>query len=469
MHCPVSCDACDSSPTPAPNADEGCEDSEGKITVNIKGTDKQKLCSFFSTGKGSKYCNEDAVASFCPLTCDACDDDDPPTPPPTVAPTPSTGTPCQDVEGKIRITINGKEKNKPCSFWSNPKKGWCTTVMEVRTNCPESCDSCDPLDPTPSPTVSPSVAPTPSTGTPCQDTEGLVRIVINGKAKNKLCSQWAKPTKDWCSTVEEVRNKCPASCQACPKGPTVAPTSAPTPSSNPSTLLHSTLNSVSHITTPNVGIVGGETSLTSGDFVAGIKYKGAQFSDGDGSGKYIRFQAGVKQDGILTRQISLQAGSVSFYYKPSYASATNDIEHALIVVGDYYNAPKFALIEGDTLKLRIQESWSQSWETAASWRADLWDANEWIFVQATWNTASSSNSMKIFVNGDRVDEDNVSGGWDLDKEDEYGYIYVGSANSDGAFASHGIIDDITISSDRSKITSFDTQRSVVEREKESIF
>jgi len=243
--------------------------------------------------------------------------------------------------------------------------------------------------------------------------------------------------------------------------PTLNPTPLPTttstlnPSPHPSTpttkvptpkptvkqiLLQTTLNNKKSITKPKKGIKG-ETTLKGSDFRKGKFKKGAKFPFKDGSGKMVRFTAAKKKK----KNINFKKGSISLWYKPFYSSASDDVEHVLVVVGDYYKVPRFVLKEGDALRFSIQKSWTESWSTTALWRDSHWIVKQWVKIQVIWNT-DWEDSMRIFVDGIRVnDADYVEGGWKLGSEKKAGFIYVGCANAEGTFPANGLIDEFTIS------------------------
>merc|ERR1712125_142792 len=86
------------------------------------------------------------------------------------------------------------------------------------------------------------------------------------------------------------------------------------------------------------------------------------------------------------------------------------------------------------------------WSTAAPWRADHWVRNQWVKIQVVWNKSSKKDSIRIYVNGKRVNKgDKVAGRWNLGSEKDAGYIYVGCANDEGDFPANGIIDEFKIS------------------------
>lgn len=92
-------------------------------------------------------------------------------------------------------------------------------------------------------------------------------------------------------------------------------------------LLQSSLDDVSAIVSPTVGL-GGTTTLMATDFVTVEGRLGAQFV---GAGKVVSFPAAVGS----VQNIELDRGEVEFWYRPNYdAGASDDTNHALIVVDD---------------------------------------------------------------------------------------------------------------------------------------
>lgn len=203
-----------------------------------------------------------------------------------------------------------------------------------------------------------------------------------------------------------------------------------------SVLLHSSLDNRVAIEHPAIGI-GGHTSLQATDFISGQQRQGAQFTDGK---KYIVFP--VMQD--EHRNINLAQGEMEFWYKPNYNAGDDDLPHVLMVVGDYYQRPRLLLVEQDRLTFSMLTSdFDSGREARSSWRAPLWQANQWVQIRAVWNAMSHDDAMQIYVNGQRVDEGCQACGWnpvDMDNAS----ITIGAANRAGEALALGVIDELVI-------------------------
>ena len=151
-------------PTPAPTPVGGapCEDAEGKVAVSFDGKDWKKPCGWLAA---KNHCGKPAVDAACPVSCNACGGgdggDDP-----TAAPTESSGggdPTCEDAEGKVAASFDGKEWKKPCK-WFKARK-YCGNAA-VDAACPKSCDACryegdsSTGAPTDIPTNEPTLEPT---------------------------------------------------------------------------------------------------------------------------------------------------------------------------------------------------------------------------------------------------------------------------------------------------------------------
>ena len=292
---------------------------------------------------------------------------------------------------------------------------------ETPDDDPTESPTNDPTRRTDSPTESQNSDPTPSpTNEPTRRTKRPTKKTKRKKGKKKR-----KKKKKGKKSKRKKTTK-----------PTRSPTNAPTSSNK--LLLHSTLDSAEAIESPEVGIEG-YTTLKSSQFVDGMLGRGAVLPKLDGSGDYIKFPAALK-----SKHIDFKKGSLSFYYKPNYSSSTNDIQHALIVVGSLYNSPPFVLMEGDALRLTLQEpNFGKAFETAGPWRGSHWIENQWVFIKIVWD-AKSNDSLKIFVDDTRIDSGSTIGGWSLGSETNLD-MWVGTANSNGDFGADGIIDDLKIS------------------------
>lgn len=205
------------------------------------------------------------------------------------------------------------------------------------------------------------------------------------------------------------------------------------------TLLQSSLDDTTAITSPTIGL-SGTTSLDPTEFVSVGGRTGARLV-GEGQGKYISFPAATGS----VQSIALDQGEIEFWYRPNYnAGADDDTTHMLLVVGDVYNAPRLELQESDRLSLTLVEPDWTAFAAEAGYHAPLWTAGQWVHVRAAWDTSLSSDALRLYVNDTRVDGGGVSGGWDLGDETSIGSLYVGSGNTAGDFVADGILDDLIV-------------------------
>ena len=194
-------------------------------------------------------------------------------------------------------------------------------------------------------------------------------------------------------------------------------------------LLQSSLDEQAAITNPVSGS-GGSSTLLPSDFVPAQVGNGAHFS---GANKVAMFPAS---------NIDLDRGEVSFWYRPNYEAELDDIQHHLMVVGDVYNPPNLILTEADSLQLTFTDAGWNNYGTAAPWRADLWDAGQWVHIRAVWDRAGA-DPLQLYVDGMRVDGGGT-GGWNVSVNSS---IFVGAGDGSGAFSADGAIDELIIRAD----------------------
>ena len=188
--------------------------------------------------------------------------------------------------------------------------------------------------------------------------------------------------------------------------------------------------------------LGGSTSFREDDFVR----------DGDKvvpifgtNGQYINFP--VTQDG--QPNIDLNSGKFSFWYRPNYAFDSTEARHILIMVGkDIYNPPNLRIeVANGRLSFIVEDGKDLYLEATTAYHAPLWQAQEWVEIQAIWNgtgEAEQSDALSLFVNGERVDRGSVVGSWQFEPNKEFSSIFVGSGNAQGHLGANGIIADFQI-------------------------
>jgi hypothetical protein len=209
------------------------------------------------------------------------------------------------------------------------------------------------------------------------------------------------------------------------------------------TLLHTTLEDPAAITAPAVG-VGGASTLPIGDFVPARVGNGARFLPQAQPCHVLQYVSFPATNGSA-QNVELDRGELEFWYRPNYNAGYGDAGHTLIYIGaDGYNPPYLHLVEGDELSLSLVEAdWTVN-STAGDWNAPLWNAGEWVHLRASWDAADPTDSLRLYVNDNRVDNSRVAGGWSLGPETADQRIFVGSRDTCGSFIADGIIDELII-------------------------
>ncbi|MCL4835173.1 MAG: hypothetical protein KJZ86_22225 [Caldilineaceae bacterium] len=241
--------------------------------------------------------------------------------------------------------------------------------------------------------------------------------------------QTATPT----ATATATADSGPPTATPTPTGtPTVTPTAPGVPQGTP--FFYTTLNDAQSITAPAAGM-GGSSNLQAGDFVPGKTGNGANFAT---PGRRAIFPVAQGNQ----KNIDLAKGELSLWYRPDYAAEADDALHYLLVAGDISNVPRLALGEGDRLFLSIVDSNWTAYETLAAYRADLWNAGEWVHIRAFWDS-SAADPIRLYVNGVRVDVGGATGGWNLGSGEGLSML-VGAGNTDGSFGASGALDELLI-------------------------
>jgi hypothetical protein len=216
-----------------------------------------------------------------------------------------------------------------------------------------------------------------------------------------------------------------------------APAPAPTAPSYTGTMLMSTLDSFSAITSPASGPAGTYVGLYSSDFVAGQVGSGVSFTR---NGARVSF--GYDRASLAD---ALKAGEIELWYKPSYASnAPDDRSHAIVVIGDIYNPPALIIDESDSLGVAVIDSSWQRQRAATDWRAPTFAAGQWVQIKATWDSAASGDAIKLYVNGQRVDRGGARGGWNIGDGPKLPAVTVGAADAVGSYTASGVIDQLSL-------------------------
>ena len=201
-------------------------------------------------------------------------------------------------------------------------------------------------------------------------------------------------------------------------------------------LLQSSLDDRSSVETPVVG-VGGDSSLLDSDFTTAQMGNGARFDDD----RYMKFPVFSGDQA----NINLDRGEIEFWFQPDFgAGESDDTIHSLITVGPFYDVPRLTISESDEFRLSILDRDWVAVTTSAGYRMPLWESGEWVLLRAAWDNSNGVDSLKLFVNDQRVDRGGAAGGWEIGPAHEIGELFVGVANEAGDFPANGIIDELVI-------------------------
>ena len=221
------------------NEREGCFDAPWTNHFAIVGKDESHLiwkdCEWLdntSPHLRATHCNtRHDIRRLCPHSCNCCDEK----------------VTCSDAPSSIKFKFYGsgpdEDDFKSCIWLSDleqaRKESFCKRRADVRRICPMTCDVCDPIHVTDSPTVSqsPSTVPTEKPSSPaCQDNSSFRFHIAFGKiGKRKSCEWIARKhyrIHKYCKK-EKVKTNCRRTCCQCD---TEACYATASPSANPSEL-----------------------------------------------------------------------------------------------------------------------------------------------------------------------------------------------------------------------------------------
>ncbi|BCX47424.1 alpha integrin [Haloferula helveola] len=201
--------------------------------------------------------------------------------------------------------------------------------------------------------------------------------------------------------------------------------------------LESGLGSGAEITSPIFGS-GGTTTLDPADFALGRDGDAATLS---GSGKVVRFPVSG------TPNLNLDHGEVEFWYLPEVDSDADSTLRVLFTMGNYGGTPSLTLEESDVLYFSVATpSRLEVIQSAAGLR--LWTAGQWVHIRATWDNSSATDSLQVFINGERISEGGAEGGWSLEEGGAPTHFWLGSANDTGEFPAAGRFDQLVVRNHR---------------------
>ncbi|MHA2429352.1 MAG: protein kinase domain-containing protein, partial [Candidatus Hermodarchaeia archaeon] len=217
-------------------------------------------------------------------------------------------------------------------------------------------------------------------------------------------------------------------------------------------LLHTTLDNEDSITSPDIGI-GGRFSLISSDFVPAQEDNGILFVRSGGDECQIDFQEVSfptwKGDEM---NVNMEDGVLTFWFKPLFNATDRTGEYNLFTITSEGGTPPFISLEffDSQLRLIIEDEDGNWYETSAPSQAPLWKSGEWVHIRAVWDAYDvwdayeNEDSLRLFIDDVRVDPGGVLGGWRIEVFDTNIRINVGSSSPCGNYISNGIIDDLTI-------------------------
>ena len=145
---------------------------------------------------------------------------------------PRKGGKCKDTKGEFWIVSGFHAGNQRDCKWAKEKKWRCNSILEVRNNCPKTCDHCDSQKtsihstipstiPSTTPSTTQSTTPSfvlstaPVKAPTCKDATRNFSAPSIGWLEGKVNCQWAAEKKDTRCEYEDIRDKCPILCNTC--------------------------------------------------------------------------------------------------------------------------------------------------------------------------------------------------------------------------------------------------------------
>jgi hypothetical protein len=147
--------------------------------------------------------------------------------------------------------------------------------------------------------------------------------------------------------------------------------------------------------------------------------------------------------------VNLDRGELEFWYQPNYDAVDPGGTRAVFnITYDGYNPPFLLLAIGaeGRFSLSLVEGQWIDHTTSTNYGTPLWKAGEWVHIRAAWDNAHLTDSLRLYVNGTRVDGGGVAGGWSLEPEDPHNeiQIIVGAQTPCGDSIADGVIDELII-------------------------
>lgn len=206
-------------------------------------------------------------------------------------------------------------------------------------------------------------------------------------------------------------------------------------------LYHSTLDDRDAVDSPRLGTPGA-SGLGAENFVAGQTKTAADFAS---ASDYVSIPAS---------NINLDAGEITFWYRPRYATTGDDTPHYLFSAGNVYAEANFFLRESDTLVFGLtDQDWNEI-STGSSWHQDLWQAGDWVKIRVAWDNTDPTDSLRLYINDQRVGQP-VAGGWSISGHPNIQSLTIGAGGTGGTrytASADGVIDEFRIFGTRVPVT-----------------
>lgn len=197
-------------------------------------------------------------------------------------------------------------------------------------------------------------------------------------------------------------------------------------------LLRTTLDSTTAITTPVVGPSGQSASL----YFSTISSRRGPIMSCDAS----CIAGGMRRRLSWPATVIPKAGSIEFYYRPNH-SPTDTTRHVLFYAGSQ-TGTSFSLERSDRVIVTIVTSDRRSFIFTSSAGSMPWSRWTWNLIRVEWNP-NKNPGFELLVNNTPIQLMGIESGWSITGFDEHARFHLGGA--DGLDLADGAFDDLTIS------------------------
>lgn len=206
---------------------------------------------------------------------------------------------------------------------------------------------------------------------------------------------------------------------------------------------YSTMDSISAITTPQVGNVPG--ILSGASFIPGpAGFGSASYYDTAGQSIYI--------EAVPELHYSLNEGAVEFYYKPNFEANYNTEVNLFSIRQDDDEEIRFFKKDNSGSNLLVFSylcgpSCGGEETIQLTDYQNYWKAGKWVFMRVTWNDDDSllvGEQMKVFLNGVQPPHTNQTEkiqGNNIATSPNAPIVYIGNHTQDGGNPALGAIDE----------------------------